>query len=238
MKRILIVLAAVLVLGGTFFGGVLCGSRYQRELFYGNAEDEKTTENSQQEESRNDPVNINKDVLEEMLEDHYTNGGKYKESLFNDCFKYVSVRDDGKGLAVGIGPSGMGSNDEWWYVTSDSGKNWEYLTEYEYPNAISDYAYVGDKVVRVQSGGEFSVCWAETFADHGKTQVELVPFETLSGISDLTDTEIRILNENHKNGTFTVGVLPEATEDASAEDYIFVAEYDMELSLVKEITRK
>lgn len=238
MKKILIIFLAVLVVTGAFFGGALCGSRYQRELFY--SVDNETTENTQKDEIlfQDETDYIDEEKLVDILEDNFNDGNRYDYHDLRDQFNYVNVREDGYGLAVYREPAGMSSLLERWFVTKDGGKNWSELEAKEFPVAQTDIAYIGDTVIRTQSSNDFTTGWVETFPNHGKADGNFVTVETLSGISDCTNTKIVIISENEKDKTLVIGVCPKTDGDKiSSEDYLFIGRFDKDLNLLAKLDK-
>ncbi len=238
MKKVLIVFLAVLVVGGAFFGGALCGSRYQRELFYG--VENEATENKPEDNtnSHDEKSYYNKENLVDILEDNFNDGDKYDYNTFREQFSYVNVRDDGHGLAVYNEPAGMGSVLEFWFTTTDGGKSWTSLEAQEFPVAPVDIAYIGDKVIRAQGSNDFTTGWVQTFPNNGKDEGKLVTVEALSGLKNCEKTQIVIISENEKDETLVIGVCPITEADRiSSEDYMFIGKFDSDLNLIKELDK-
>ncbi len=231
MKRFLIFLLTSLVLVGVFFGGAVFGSRYQRENYYSDYQNEEKTETYS---SDNEVITITNELLEEILTDYFNDGGKYDYDEFWSYFSFAEVHPDGNGVAVSAGSGGAGSVAQSWFFTSDSGKSWTFGEERYYANAPGFIVYIDDTVIRTSFGG------GDIFADNGKTLKKEVSFADITGLPLYNGEAIpQIVTTDYKNGTLILGF--GAYNDAGEptdNGYTYMAEFDKELNLIKEIYKK
>ncbi len=232
MKKFLIYLLVVLVLAGVFFGGAVFGERTQRDLLLDDysSEEEEITSSAEEDE----PLTINDRVLKEMLEDNFNDGGKYDYATYIDCFKHINVRPDGYGIAVAYGGAGAGSEGEYWFSTVNGGKTWSFIEERYYYRENHSFVYLDDVVIRT------SGCSAEIFSDHGRKLSKEVLFTDVAGLSDEDGNATpSVVSVNTKKNTVIYGFGSKGEPgQIKANEYTYIAEFDKDLNIVKEIYKE
>lgn len=230
MKKFLICLLAVFVLGGVFFAGAVFGERTQRELLL-DYDDEETVKSDS---ADSEVTAVTDNLLEEMLEDYFTGGNKYGYDEFWSDFKFAEVHPDGHGVAISAGSGGAGSMMEGWFFTSDGGKSWTFGENKVYSNGPGTIAYIDDTVIRTSYGG------ADVFTDNGRTLKKEVSFSELTGLSSYNGEDIpSIVSTYPDDGTiiFGFGAYDDAGQSTNS-GYTYMAEFDKELNFIREIYKR
>lgn len=230
MKKFLIFLLVVFVLGGVFFAGAVFGERTQRELLLDYSDEEETKSDS----AGSEATTVTNGLLEEMLADYFNDGGKYDYDEFWSDFSFAEVHPDGNGVAVSMGSGGAGSVMQSWFFTSDGGKSWSFGEERVYPMGPGGIEYIDDTVIRIVYGG------ADVYSDNGKTLKKEVSFAELTGLSMYNGEAIpQIISTNRADGTVILGF--GAYDDAGQptnSGYTYMAEFDKELNFIREIYKR
>lgn len=230
MKKFLIYLLVVFVLGGVFFAGAVFGERTQRELLLDYDDEEETRAES----TDNEVITVTNDLLEEMLEDYFCDGDKYDYDEFWSNFSFAEVHPDGNGVAVSMGSGGAGSVMQSWFFTFDGGKSWTFGENRVYAMGPGGTEYIGDTVIRISFGG------ADVYSDNGRTLKKEVSFAELTGLSPYNGEAIpQVVSVNRDDSTVILGF--GAYDDAGQSTnngYTYMAEFDKELNFIREIYKR
>lgn len=229
MKKFLIFLLVVFVLGGVFFAGAVFGERTQRELLLDYSDEEPEAESDDDK-----VITVTNELLEEMLTDYFNDGGKYSYDEFWSDFSFAEVHPNGNGVAISLGSGGAGSVMQSWFFTSDGGKSWSFGEERVYPMGPGGIEYIDDTVIRIVYGG------ADVYSDNGKTLKKEVSFAELTGLSMYNGEAIpQIISTNRADSTVILGF--GAYDDAGQptnSGYTYMAEFDKELNFIREIYKR
>ncbi len=230
MKKFLIYLLVVFVLGGVFFAGAVFGERTQRELLLDYSDEEETKADS----ANSEVTTVTDNLLAEMLEDYFTDGDKYDYDEFWSDFRFAEVHPDGHGVAISAGSGGAGSMMESWFFTDDGGKSWTFGENKVYSNGPGTIAYIGDTVIRTSYGG------ADVFSDNGKTLKKEVSFAELTGLSAEDNEAVpSIVSINRDDNTIIYGFGAINGEGHSTDNgFTYMAEFNKELNFIREIYKR
>ena len=229
MKKFLIFLLVVFVLGGVFFAGAVFGERTQRDLLLDYSDEEPEAESADDK-----VITVTNELLEEMLTDYFNDGGKYDYDEFWSDFSFAEVHPDGNGVAVSMGSGGAGSVMQSWFFTSDGGKSWELYEERACANGPRTVTYIGDTLITTSYGG------AAVYSDNGKTLKKEVSFAELTGLSAYNGEDIpQVVSVNTEEGTviFGFGAYDDAGQPTN-KGYTYMAEFDKELNFITEIYKR
>lgn len=231
MKRFLVFLLAAFVLVGVFFGGAVFGSRYQREIYYN---DDINEEETKTDSAGSEVITITNELLEEMLVDYFNDGKKYDYDEFWNEFSFAEVHPDGQGVAVSAGSGGAGSVVQSWFFTSDGGKSWAFGEDRIYANGPGSIVYISDTVIRTSFGG------GDVYSDNGRTLKKEVSFTEITGLSPYNGEAIpELVSADYDSETVILGF--GAYDEAGGftnKGYTYMAEFDKNLNMVKEIYKK